>query len=71
MGKQLKQISKQQVTDLVTFVTEDFGADMSKDQFTECLLVMLEDVAGCECLTPQQQTALVENAYSIYVKPTV
>jgi len=68
MGKQSKQMSKQQVADLVTYLTEDFGSELTREKFEECLLVMLEDVAGLESLKPTQQKALVEDAYSLYIK---
>ena len=70
MNKQLKQLSKRQINDLVAFVSEDCGTDLSRQSFEESLLLMLEGVSGLENIKPEQQKVLVETAYSLYIKPT-
>ena len=39
---------------LVEIVIEDFGADLSRDQFTDIALALFEDVAGFEVITTKK-----------------
>lgn len=63
-------ITDDQLQDLVTYITEDFGSDIDHDTFTTALLAMLEDVAGMECLTDDEQGLLIDAAFKLYTQTT-
>ncbi|MDR8106292.1 hypothetical protein KPB04_31705 [Burkholderia cenocepacia] len=53
-----------QLCDLATAVREDFGCGLSRVDFTESLLIFLEDVPGFEA--SQVDARLIESAWAIY-----
>lgn len=51
--------------DLAAAIREDFGPGLSRADFTERLLMLLEDVPGFE--VGEVGTRLIESAWAIYV----
>ncbi|RQQ50670.1 hypothetical protein [Burkholderia stagnalis] len=54
----------EQIRDLAMVVLEDLGGKLSRADFTESLLMLLEDVPGFEA--GQVDTRLIELAWAIY-----
>lgn len=54
----------EQIRELAMAVREDFDSDLSRADFTENLLMLLEDIPGFE--TGQVNARLIESAWAIY-----
>ncbi|HDR8955404.1 hypothetical protein [Burkholderia vietnamiensis] len=54
----------EQICDLATAVRDNFGGDLSREAFTEKLLLFLEDVPGFEA--GQVDARLIESPWAIY-----
>ncbi|WP_441459249.1 hypothetical protein [Burkholderia thailandensis] len=54
----------EQIRELSTAVREDFGSGLSRADFTESLLILLEDVPGFEA--SEVDTRLIESAWATY-----
>ncbi len=63
-------LNDEQLQDLVTYITEDFGSDIDHDTFTTALLSMLENVAGLECLSDDELDLLIDAAFKLYTQTT-
>ncbi|HDR9878400.1 TPA: hypothetical protein QDE50_15265 [Burkholderia cenocepacia] len=53
-----------QIRDLAIAIREDFGGDLSRADFTESLLMLLEDVPGFE--VDNVDARLIESAWATY-----
>ncbi|MGK8202043.1 hypothetical protein [Burkholderia cepacia] len=58
----------EQIRDLSTLVCEDFGGRLSRADFTENLLTLLEDIPGFEAV--DVDVRLIESAWATYISPT-
>ncbi|KGV55750.1 hypothetical protein [Burkholderia pseudomallei] len=58
-----RTLTNEQVCELTTAVRDDFGGDLSREAFTEKLLLFLEDVPGFEA--GDVDARLVESAWAI------
>ena len=58
-------LSLGQGSDLAAAVREDFGRSLSRADFTESLLIFLEDVPGFE--SNEVPTSVIEAAWAAYV----
>ncbi|AIV64689.1 hypothetical protein [Burkholderia pseudomallei] len=58
-----RTLTNEQVCELATAVRDDFGGDLSREAFTEKLLLFLEDVPGFEA--GDVDARLVESAWAI------
>ncbi|TGN94562.1 hypothetical protein [Burkholderia sp. USMB20] len=54
----------EQIRELAMAVREDFDSDLSRADFTENLLMLLEDIPGFE--TDQVNARRIESAWAIY-----
>lgn len=61
-------LTTEQESDLVQFITEDFGADLDHDDFVECCLQMFEDIAGLESLDDNQTKTITTRLWRLYVQ---
>lgn len=61
-------LTTEQESDLVQFITEDFGVDLNRDDFVECCLQMFEDIAGLECLDDEQTQSITTRLWRLYVQ---
>ncbi|MFB5150947.1 hypothetical protein WJH60_15245 [Burkholderia orbicola] len=57
-----------QICDLAAAVCEDCGGKLSRADFTENLLTLLEDIPGFEAI--DVDVRLIESAWAIYISPT-
>jgi len=57
-------LTNEQIYELATAVRDDFGGDLSREAFTDKLLLFLEDVPGFEAA--QVDARLIESAWTIY-----
>jgi len=57
---QMQSLTTEQKEALVEIIKDEFGGEMSLDEFTDILLGMLEDVAGFEA-SPQQEVNKLTN----------
>ncbi|MBF3549990.1 hypothetical protein ISF72_01965 [Burkholderia pseudomallei] len=58
-----RTLTNEQVCELATAVRDDFGGDLSREAFTEKLLLFLEDVPGFEA--GDVDARFVESAWAI------
>lgn len=66
MAEQFTHLTDNEVTNLVTFLVEDFGLNLSCDAFAEAMGLMLENLPGLEGLDPVQLGEVIEQAYRVY-----
>lgn len=59
-------LTTEQESDLVQFITEDFGGDLDHDDFVECCLQMFEDIAGLESLDDKQTKTITTRLWRLY-----
>lgn len=59
-----RTLTNEQVCDLATAVRDDFGGDLSREAFTEKLLLLLEDVPGFEA--SDVDARFIESAWATY-----
>ncbi|BEV54129.1 MULTISPECIES: hypothetical protein [Burkholderia cepacia complex] len=57
-------LTARQICDLATVVRENFGGNLSRADFTEQLLLLLEDVPGCELVFTT--STLIDSAWGEY-----
>ncbi|KWD88379.1 hypothetical protein [Burkholderia ubonensis] len=58
------RLTTDQILDLAEAVREDFGDDLSRADFTESLLMLLEDIPGFEA--GEVDARLIESAWAMY-----
>ena len=59
-------LSNEQVLELVTFVIDQFGIDLSGDGLTESIFLALEDVPGIEGESDQAIHRLLNQVRNLY-----
>ena len=59
-------LSNEQIHELVTFVIEQFGVDLSGDELTESIYLVLEDVPGIEVESDQDIHRLLNQVRNQY-----
>ena len=59
-------LSNEQICELVTFVIEQFGIDLSGDELTESIHLVLEDVPGIEVESDQDIHRLLNQVRNLY-----
>ena len=59
-------LSNEQLLELVTFVIEQFGIDLSGDELTESIFLVLEDIPGIEGESDQAIHRLLNQVRNIY-----
>ena len=59
-------LSNEQIHELVTFVIEQFGVDLSGDELTESIYLALEDIPGIESESDQDVHRLLNQVRNIY-----
>jgi hypothetical protein len=62
----LHALTDEQIERLAAVIVEDFGPDLSRTQFNDVALLLLEDIAGCEVMTQQQTDEHVRSAWITY-----
>ena len=62
----MQSLTKAQDQSLVAIITEEFGADMLLEDFTEALLSVSEDMAGFETSTEETISLLTQQLWSQY-----
>ncbi len=59
-------LTKQQKTELVSLVNEDFGSDLGLDEFAEAVLSLFENIPGFETISQTKSTRLVKQLWRKY-----
>ena len=59
-------LSNEQIHELVTFVIEQFGVDLSGDELTESIYLVLEDIPGIESESEQDIHRLLNQVRNQY-----
>ena len=59
-------LSKEQISELVTFVIGQFGIDLSGDELTESIHLVLEDIPGIESESDQDIHRLLNQVRNLY-----
>jgi len=59
-----KPLTKSEIYRLVTFIHSDHGSDLNENQFSECLLLLMEDIP-LE-MGPHNESQLIDVAYAMY-----
>lgn len=59
-----RTLTNEQVCELATAMRDDFGGDLSREAFTEKLLLFLEDVPGFEA--GDLDARLIESTWATY-----
>ena len=59
-------LSNEQVLELVTFVIDQFGIDLSGDELTESICLAMEDVPGIEGESDQKIHCLLNQVRNLY-----
>jgi hypothetical protein len=59
-------LTNDQIRELAVAIQEDFGVKLSRTNFCDKLLLMLEDVPGCE--SGAVATALIDTAWTEYTR---
>ncbi len=59
-------LSTEQISELVTFVIDQFGIDLSGDELTESIYLALEDIPGIESESDQAIHRLINQVRNQY-----
>ena len=57
----LKQLSLDQLEELVRYIVDEFGSDLSQEELDESIGVVMENVPGLELESTQEIQRLVES----------
>jgi hypothetical protein len=63
---QMQSLTTEQKETLVEIIKDEFGEEVSLDEFTDILLGMLEDVAGFESIPEQEVNKLTNQLWKNY-----
>jgi hypothetical protein len=63
---QMQSLTTEQKETLVEIIKDEFGEEVSLDEFTDILLGMLEDVAGFEAIPEQEVNKLTNQLWKNY-----
>ena len=55
-----------QLNELIAIIAEDHGLDLRQHRFNDIVLMLCEDIAGLETLTPIQRNQLLKKLWSQY-----
>lgn len=66
MDDGLKQLDKQQIESLIGFIAEDCGTDLSKGDFGDALLLVIENVAFDSSFTEEEEAQLITRCFADY-----
>ena len=61
-------LTERQEIKLGKIIFEEFGRNLSKDDFIDCCLQLFEDIAGLECLDDIQIQYITTRIWRHYVK---
>lgn len=61
-------LNDQEKSDLITYIFEDFGSDLDREEFIDRCLQLFEDISGFECLNDKQIQSITTQLWSIYAK---
>ena len=59
-------LTKQQQTELVSLINEDFGSDLEFDDFAEAVLGVFENIPGFETISQTTSTRIVKQLWRKY-----
>ncbi len=59
-------LNVKQQHDLIEIITKEFGADLDRDGFIDCRLLIFEDIAGFECLDDTVAQSITEQLWRQY-----
>ena len=59
-------LTKQQQTELVSLINEDFGSDLEFDDFAEAILGVFENIPGLETISQTKSTRIVKQLWRKY-----
>ena len=59
-------LSSEQIRELVNIVIDQFGVDLSRDELTESICFILEDISGFESESDQGIHRLINQVRNIY-----
>ena len=59
-------LTKQQQTDLVSIINEEFGSHLEFDDFAEAILGLFENLPGFETISQTQSTRIVKQLWREY-----
>jgi hypothetical protein len=62
----MSPLTTEQEHQLVGFITEDFGADLNHDSFTEAALQSFEDIAGLDSVNESVTQPIINRLWRIY-----
>ena len=60
------KLTTAQLKELVAIIAEDHGPHLHRQPFNDVVLMLCEDIAGLEMLTPTQRNQLLKNLWSRY-----
>lgn len=61
-------LNDQEKSDLITYIFEDFGSDLDREEFIDRCLQLFEDISGFEFLNDKQIQSITTQLWSIYAK---
>jgi hypothetical protein len=59
-------LTKQQQTELVSVINEEFGSDLEFDDFAEAILGLFENISGFETISQTMSTRIVKQLWRKY-----
>jgi hypothetical protein len=62
----VEHLTKLQSVELVKFIFDQHGSNLTKRRFTELVLDCFEDISGLEGLSPPEARELINTLWSIY-----
>ncbi len=62
----MEPLTKRQSVELVKFIIDQQGSNLTKRKFTELVLDCFEDISGLEGLSPPQAREIINTLWSIY-----
>jgi hypothetical protein len=60
------KLTTAQLNELVAIITEDHGSMLPRPKFNDVVLMLCEDIAGLEMLTPTQRNQLLKKLWPRY-----
>lgn len=59
-------LTVRQLHTLAKIIAEEFGADLDREKFIDCCLLIFEDIAGFECLDDTVAQSITEQLWRQY-----
>ena len=66
MRSKMPTLTKQQQTELVSLVNEDFGSHLVFEEFAEAMLGLFENIPGFEMISQTKSTRIVNQLWRKY-----